>query len=187
MPEYGRTIQKMIEHAKQLGDKEQRLRCAQTIINIMAGMQPSLREQSDYRRKLWDHLAFMAGYELDIDYPVEITRLDSDMLKPQPLKYPKKSIRNRHYGYVLEQFLGYLATLPEGAERDALLSLTANQMKQSLFDWNRDSMDEDKIATDIERYTEGKVRLDLSSFKFESVVQGNGYVNGGQKKKKKKK
>lgn len=185
MPEYGRTIQTMIAHAMQLVDRSQRLRCAHTIVKVMAGMQPDLRSQGDYQHMLWDHLAYMSGYQLDIDYPVEITRLDTDVTKPSPLKYPSKNIRSRHYGHVIEQFLEHLSTMPEGNERDQLLALTANQMKQALFDWNRDAMDEGKIAADIARYTDGRVRLDLDNFRFDAPVQGG--QQGGQKKKKKKK
>lgn len=185
MPEYGRTIQMMIQHACQLTDKAQRQRCAQTIIDVMAGMQPEASKQPNFKSKLWDHLAFLSDYKLDIDYPVEITRLNTDATKPAPLSYPNNHIRNRHYGNIMEQFLAHLATLPEGEERSQLLELIANQMKQSLFDWNRDAMDPEKIASDISRYTDGRVRLDLSNFKFDTVIQGS--QNGGSKKKKKKK
>lgn len=185
MPEYGRTIQMMIQHACQLKDKAQRQRCAQTIIDVMAGMQPEMNKQDNFRNKLWDHLAFLADYQLDIDYPVEITRLDTEATKPSPLTYPKRGIHNRHYGNIMEQFLAHLATMPEGDEREQLLELVANQMKQELFDWNRDAMDPEKIASDIARYTDGRVRLDLSMFKFDTVIQGG--QNDGSKKKKKKK
>lgn len=185
MPEYGRTIQAMIQHACQLEDKAQRQRCANTIIDVMAGMQPELSKQENFQNKLWDHLAYLAGYKLDIDYPVEITRLDTEATKPSPLSYPKRNIRNRHYGNIMEQFLSHLATMPEGDERKQLLELVANQMKQDLFDWNRDAMDPEKIASDIARYTDGRVCLDLSTFKFDTVIQGG--QNDGSKKKKKKK
>lgn len=185
MPEYGRTIQMMIQHACQLADKDQRQRCANTIVDVMAGMQPEMAKQQNFKNKLWDHLAYLSDYKLDIDYPVEITRLDTDSAKPSPLSYPKRSIRNRHYGNIMELFLAHLATLPEGEERTQLLELVANQMKQELFDWNRDAMDPEKIAADIARYTDGRVRLDLSKFKFDTVIQGG--QNDGSKKKKKKK
>lgn len=185
MPEYGRTIQMMIQHACQLEDRSQRQRCAQTIIDVMAGMQPEMNKQDNFRSKLWDHLAFLANYQLDIDYPVDITRLDNGVTKPSPLTYPKQVIHNRHYGNIMEQFLVHLATMSEGEERDQLLELVANQMKQELFDWNRDAMDPEKIASDIALYTDGRVLLDLSTFRFDTVIQGD--QNDGSKKKKKKK
>lgn len=185
MPEYGRAVQDMVSHALSIEDRDERQRCAQTIVDVMANMQPSMREQVDYKRKLWDHLAYIANYELDVDYPFPLTRLDEESTKPQRLSYPKKAIRNRHYGFLLERLLEHMATMPEGEERDQLLDYVANHMKQDLYDWNRDVMDHEKIASDIYRYTDGRVQINLDEFKFDNVIQGA--AQGGGKKKKKKK
>ena len=184
MPEYGRVIHDMVRHAMSISDKEKRQRCAQSIIEVMANKQPELRKQDDFRKKLWDHLAYLSGYQLDVDYPYPVTRLDAETSRPTPLSYPAKQIRNRHYGYLTELFLDQLEKMEPGNERTALLSLMANQMKQSLFDWNRDAMDAGKIASDIARYTHGSVNLDISEFKFRNVVQSS-QPHPGKKKKKK--
>jgi len=186
MPEYGRSVQAMVMHAISLENRDERQRCANTIVDIMVNMQPSLRELPNYREHLWNHIAFISGYTLDVDYPYPITRLDTDATRPAPLHYPMKRIRNRYYGNLVEQQLQHLAEMPEGEERDMFLALVANQMKQTLFDWNRDAMNDEKVAQDIERYTDGRVRLDLSTFKFDSVMQGKQQTNGSNKKKKKK-
>lgn len=185
MPEYGRAVQQMIMHAVSLPERERRQECASTIVEIMANMYPSLRELPNYREHLWNHIAYISGYTLDVDYPYPLTRLDGEAMHPAPLHYPMKRIRNRYYGNLVEQQLAHLAEMPEGEERDAFLTLVANQMKQTLFDWNRDAMDDEKIAADIERYTEGKVSLDLSTFRFDVVMQGKQQTNGSKKKKKK--
>lgn len=185
MPEYGRAVQDMVNYALTLEDREERQRCAQTIVNVMANMQPAMREQTDFKHKLWDHLAYISGYQLDVDYPYPVTRLDSESAKPVPLSYPQTRIRNRHYGHITEMFLEHMATMPEGEEREELTALMANQMKQELYDWNRDSMDAENIASDIARYTDGRVRLDVANFKFDNVIQG-GQQSTGKKKKKKK-
>lgn len=185
MPEYGRAIQDMVLYAIGIENREERQRCAQSIVDIMGGMQPAMQEQADFENKLWNHLAYISQYKLDVDYPYPINRIEEGAQKPEPLKYPKKNIRHRHYGYLMEQFLQHLATMPEGEERNQLLADMANQMRQSLYDWNRDAMESEKIASDIQRYTDGRVSLDLSTFQFDPVVQGS--LQGGGKKKKKKK
>lgn len=184
MPEYGRAVQDMVLHALSIEDRSRRQQCAQTIIEVMANKQPDLRKQTDFRRKLWDHLAYISGYQLDVDYPYPVTRLDEEASKPTPLSYPSKQIRNRHYGYFTEQYLVQLEAMKPGAERDALLAQMANQMRQSLFDWNRDAMDAEKISNDISRYTHGSVHLDVSSFKFRNLVQSSQQSVGKKKKKK---
>ena len=185
MPEYGRAVQEMVMHAVGLPQREERQRCAQTIVEIMANMQPQIRELPNYREHLWNHVAYISGYQLDVDYPYPVTRLDGEAKRPEPLHYPMKRIRNRYYGNLVEQQLQHLSEMPEGEERDAFLELVANQMKQTLFDWNRDAMNDEKVAQDIERYTEGRVHLDLSTFRFDSVMQGKQQTNGSKKKKKK--
>ena len=185
MPEYGRGIQQMIEYAVMIEDRAERQRCAESIFSVMMDMQPQLREQPDYKHRIWDHIAYISNYRLDIDYPFEITRLGNEAQKPEPMKYPMKEIRQRQYGHLIEEALKLLAEMPEGEARDELLAQVANQMKQSLFIWNRDAMDEEKVESDIAHYTGGKVKLDLESFHF-APVQTLPRQDGGGKKKKKK-
>lgn len=187
MPEYGRCIQDMVEIASAIEDRDERTRCAYSIIEVMARLLHEQKGQPDFQNKLWNHLARISHYELDIDYPVEIVPEDQALAHPQPLPYPMKRIRRRHYGYHVEDCLKRAAAMPDGPERDTLIKGTANQMKQNLFIWNRDAMDDGLIAHDIEAYTEGKVCLDLNNFRFGPVQTGTSpLVNNGGKRKKKK-
>ena len=43
LPEYGRSIQNMVDHALTIEDRAERQRCANTIINIMKHVSPSAR------------------------------------------------------------------------------------------------------------------------------------------------
>ena len=52
LPEYGRSVQNMVDHALTIEDREERQRCANTIVNIMGGMFPQLRDMEDFRHKL---------------------------------------------------------------------------------------------------------------------------------------
>ena len=187
MPEYGRGVQDMIEFAVGIEDREERQRCAEAIFSVMINMQPQLKEQPDLRHRIWNHIAYISGYKLDINYPFQITVLGEAASKPQPLKYPMKKIGQRQYGFLIEESLRQLAEMPEGEERDAMLELVANQMKQDLFIWNRDSMDNALVAQDIERYSDGKLSLDLDDFSFEVVGESPLQNSEGGKKRKKRK
>ena len=101
LPEYGRSIQNMVDYALTIQDRAERQRCANTIINIMGNMFPYLRDVPDFKHKLWDHLAIMSGFELDIDYPYEIIREDNLVTKPEPIPYSTTRMRYRHYGHKL--------------------------------------------------------------------------------------
>ena len=102
LPEYGRSVQNMVDHALTIEDRAERQRCANTIINIMGGMFPHLRDVPDFKHKLWDHLAIMSDFKLDIDYPFEIVKKEDLVVKPEKLQYPNGALRYRHYGRFLE-------------------------------------------------------------------------------------
>lgn len=161
MPEYGRGIQDMVEYALTIPNKEERQRCANTIVAIMGNMFPHLRDVPDFKHKLWDHLAVMSDFKLDIDYPYEVKTARETHVRPRPMDYPMKRIRYRHYGYLLETLLRKMREMPEGKERDVLTRMVANQMKRSLYNWNKDAMEDSKVVADIAEYTGGAVKLDV--------------------------
>ena len=83
LPEYGRSVQKMVDNAMTIEDREERQKCANTIIRIMSSMFPNTRNLPDYERKLWDHLAIMSDFMLDIDYPFEVIKKEEFHTPPQ--------------------------------------------------------------------------------------------------------
>ena len=169
LPEYGREVQSMVDYAVALPDRAQRQRCAYAIIAIMKRMFPQPAETEGYERKLWDHLALMSGFKLDIDYPYDIAEAKTIASKPDPMPYPMKRIPVRHYGNMMFEIFDRLKTLPNGPERDELIRLAANQMKRDLVLWGHGSSDDEKVASDLANFTDGKVQLDLDNFKFDKV------------------
>ncbi|MCR5711032.1 MAG: DUF4290 domain-containing protein [Prevotella sp.] len=182
MPEYGREIQKMVDHAVSLPTKEERQRCAETIVQLMESKNPQIQDSENAEQALWDHLYLMSRKQLDIDWPFDVSEAEKILLKPTPLTHPTGGARMRHYGRLIEELFEKLKSMPEGEERDELVRLTANQMKRDLAAWGHGSMDDEKVADDLARFTDGKIQLDLSNFRFESMTAtGNGKNN---KKKK---
>lgn len=169
LSEYGREIQKMVDYAIALPTKEERQRAAETIIFQMENKNPQVREDGDYQRTLWDHLYLMSRRELDIDWPYDVADADKILSKPQPMKLPNDNQNNypRHYGQLVSALFDRLKTMPEGEERDELVRLTANQMKQDLVTWGHGSMDNERVADDLARFTDGVIQLDLNNFHFE--------------------
>ena len=170
MPEYGREIQKMVDYAIELPSREERLKCARSIVRMMLTKVPQIRDNADYEQTLWDHLYLMSGKQLDIDWPFDVSAAEKIHSKPQPIPLPQKRIRLRHYGKLVEELLEQLKTMADGPERNELVRQTANQMKRDLLTWGHGSADDDKVADDMARLTDGAVQLDLGSFKFEKVT-----------------
>ena len=159
LPEYGRSIQNMVDHALTIEDRAERQRCANTIINIMGGMFPHLRDVPDFKHKLWDHLAIMSDFKLDIDYPFEVIPKNNLASKPEPVPYPCTKIRYRHYGRTLEVLIQKACELPEGDEKQNLVALICNHMKKDYMTWNKDTVDDRKIADDLYELSDGKLQM----------------------------
>ena len=183
LPEYGRTIQEMVDICVGIEDREERQQCANTIVRIMTIMNPAVRQQPNFEPRLWDHRAIMSDYKLDIDWPFPIVQKAEIQARPKPLKYPMQRIRYRHYGHLTEAFMAELKQMPDNDEREELAGMMANFMKRSLYNFNRDAMDEQKVADDLNHYTEGNVSLQ-PKFQFASV--SSGHLPGQNAKKKKK-
>ena len=119
LPEYGRSIQNMVDDALTIEDRSERQRCANTIINIMGNMFPHLRDVPDFKHKLWDHLAIMSDFKLDIDYPYEVSAKTGET-KPGNSPYPSTKIRYRHYGRTLEVLIKKPSTSPKDENKISL-------------------------------------------------------------------
>ncbi len=182
LPEYGREIQQMVDHAVSLEDREERQRCAETIVSIMERMFPETGNAEEHERKLWDHLAIMSNFQLDIDFPFDVSQAVQIAKKPSPMEYPMKKIPVRHYGTMIFQLFDKLKAMEPGEERDELVKLTANQMHRNLMQWSHGSSDLEKVASDLARFTDGKIQLDIETFKFDKASV-NDVIKTNKKKK----
>lgn len=183
MPEYGREIQKMVDYAVGLPSKEERLRCANSIVKMMLTKVPQIRENADYQQTLWDHLYLMSDKRLDIDWPFDVSNAEKIHSKPAHVPLPQNRIRLRHYGRLVEELLEKLKDMPDSPEREELVCQTANQMKRDLMTWGHGSADDERVANDLAALTDGVIQLDLNHFRFERVTALP--MDDGKKKKRK--
>ena len=181
LPEYGRSVQNMVDHALTIEDREERQRCANTIINIMGGMFPHLRDVPDFKHKLWDHLAIMSDFKLDIDYPFEIVKKEELVMKPETIAYPNGAIRYRHYGRFLEGMVKKATEVEDEAERKQLIRMLAIQMKKILHNWNKEGIEDQKIVDDLREYSKGAIDLQLEDLELNSQ---RFYNNGNNNQRK---
>lgn len=166
LPEYGRNIQNMVDYCVTIEDREERKHCADTIINIMGNMFPHLRDVNDFKHILWDHLAIMSDFKLDIDYPYEIVKKEDLNTRPPRLPYSNSRIRYRHYGKTLEKMIQKATEFEQGTEKEVLVKLLANQMKKSFLSWNKESVEDSKIFKDLEELSEGRIVLNEEAVKL---------------------
>lgn len=168
LPEYGRNIQKMVDHALTLEDREERNKAVKTIIDVMGNLYPHLRDVPDFRHKLWDHIALMSDFKLDIDSPYPTPSIEEIKEKPEKLPYSTNRIKFKHYGKTIEKYLAKIDELEKEEDKKALLNLIANHMKKSFLMWNKDSVEDQQIMNDLSRLSdveELKEYINLSASK----------------------
>jgi Domain of unknown function (DUF4290) len=166
MPEYGRNIQQMVAHALTIEDKEERTRCVKSIINTMGNLFPYLRDVNDFKHKLWDHVAIMSDFKLDIDYPYEILKQENLHTRPDTIPYKNSRIHYQHYGRTLEEMIDKVSNYPEGDERNELIRLIANQMKKCFLTWNKEVVEDKKIFDDLCELSHGKIDISADFLKL---------------------
>lgn len=166
LPEYGRSVQNMVNHALTLENREERQRCANTIVSIMAGMFPNLKDVEDFQRKLWDHLAIMSDFKLDIDYPVEIIKKENLAVRPERIPYSQNNIRYKHYGRFVEDMIRVASDMEEGDKRNALINMIVNDMKKVYVAWNKEGVENQKIIDDLNELSGGRLEVKLEDVRF---------------------
>lgn len=183
LPEYGRNIQNMVDYLFTIEDKEKRNRSAQTVIDVMGNLYPYLRDVAEFKHKLWDHLAIMSDFKLDIDYPYNPPTPDILTEKPNRVSYSDNNIRYKHYGFIMESLIKKTSEL-EGEEKDVLIELLANHMKKSYVAWNKDGVDDEKIFQDLKELSKGKLNIKKDDIQ---LIDAKAFLPPKQKKKKFKK
>ena len=157
--EYGRHIQKLVEHALTLKDKEERQKMANGIIDIMGELNPQLRDVADFKHKLWDHLFVISNFELDVDSPYEKPIIEKLFEKPDPLAYPNSKIKYNHYGKVIELMIDEAIKMEDQELKSKLVIAIANQMKKSYVNWNLDTVEDEIILNQLTKLSKGKLSV----------------------------
>lgn len=159
LPEYGRNIQKMVMLTKAEPDNAKRNKMAQAIIAIMGNMNPHLRDIADFKHKLWDHLAIISEFELEIDSPYEVPKIETLNEKPEKVPYKAKLTKFKHYGHTIEKMVAVAIDMEEGELKEILIQLIANHMKKSYLTWNKEAVTDSQIFRDLKIISDGKIDL----------------------------
>ena len=159
MPEYGRNIQQMVEYCKSLPSKEERNEVAKTIVEFMGQRNPHLRDEENYKHKLWDHLYILADYDLDVDAPYPFpTREELDQ-KPNRMDYPSFENEYKFYGKSILQLIDRAIELEEGEEKEVLIQVIANNMKKSYNVYNKEHVQDEVIFRHLKELSQDKLDL----------------------------
>lgn len=182
IPEYGRHLQKMVEHAVSIEDDEERNKVARSIIAVMGNMNPHLRDVPDFQHKLWDQLFMISDFKLDVESPFPKPTREMLEERPDMLEYPENNPKYRFYGNNIKRMIDEVKDWEEGDLKEALVLSIANHMKKSYLNWNRDSVDDNVIFDHLKDLSHGKLNLKNAD---EDLSQASDLIrNTGSNKKK---
>lgn len=184
MPEYGRNLQQMVDHCLTIEDRDERNSCAHAIIQSMEQLFPELKLPEN-AHKVWDHLAIMSDFKLDIDYPEDVVKPDDLATLPEKVPYDQSRINLRHYGKITEQMIAKAASMEPGDERDTVVMLLANHMKKQMLALSPDGVDDRKIFADLAMFSKGELRLDPETHRLHEFQEMPKPQSGKKKKKRK--
>ncbi len=192
-PEYGRNVQNLVDYCVTIEDREERNRCANAIISIMGNLYPQQRDTNDFKHILWDHLAIMSDFKLDVDYPYEVVKEADLQTRPPRIPYVSTRIRSRQYGKIMEQMVGKATEMENSEAKDYLVRSLANQMKRSYVTWNnKDTVSDAKIFKDLAQLSDGLIDLKEGDLKLidgrelQQVAAAAQHQNKSKKFRKKK-
>ena len=166
LPEYGRHIHKLVDHIMAIEDREERNRATRGLINVMGNLNPHLRDVVDFKHKLWDHLAIISDFKLDIDSPYTMPTREILTEKPRIVPYNQNRITYKHYGKVLEDMVRKATEMEEGEEKKVLTEMLANIMKKQYLTWNREAVNDVNILKDLSELSKGKINIGVSDMKL---------------------
>ena len=159
IPEYGRHIQKMVEHTIEIEDDEERNRMAKAIISVMGNLNPHLRDVPDFQHKLWDQLFIISDFKLDVASPFPKPSREMLAERPERMDYPQNFPKYRFYGNNIKRMIDVANSWEDGDQKDGLIFTIANHMKKSYLSWNRDTVDDKVIFEHLRELSGGKINL----------------------------
>jgi len=185
LPEFGRNIEGLVEYCCNIPDREERTRCAYGIAELMAGLFPELVGEGKDYSQIWDQINIISRFRLDIDFPCDVITKERMNPKPERIPYTAGAMRYRHYGKNIEKMIAIVADMPEGEEKDLLISMIAHHMKKLMLTHNKEGVDDAKILRDLAEYSGGKINLDPSKYLLHEFKEVEIATPGKSKKKKK--
>jgi hypothetical protein len=174
LKEYGRNMQNMVRHLKTIEDVEERTRAADTLINLMKQLNPSVRENSDNVHRIWDHLYIMADGEIEFNNEFLPQTEEERTKKPDHIGYTKMPVKYRHYGRNVELVIAKAAELEDEQELIDAVADIGKLMKSFYLTWNRDSVEDEVILKDIKRLSGGKIDIDIEIIKADNLFELGG-------------
>ncbi|MFT3902094.1 MAG: DUF4290 domain-containing protein [Niabella sp.] len=159
MREYGRHVQKMVDHILTIEDPERRQKNAEAVVELMGFLNPQLKTIEDYKHKLWDHLFVISDFKLDVQSPYPKPTREEMQEKPHPIPYPKRNSSSKysHLGKNLEDVINKALEETDPDKKQGFANAIAYYMKLVYNNWHKEVVHDDAIQAELSNLTEGQL------------------------------
>lgn len=171
LKEYGKNIQRLVDHITAIEDREKRTQSAYTVIEIIKQLNPNMKAETD--QKLWDDVYIMSDFKLDIDAPFPMPEKELLGKRPQPIGYPKGEVKFKHYGRNIEKLIEKAIEIENDEEQEAAIIFIGQLMRSFHSTWNRENFDDGIILDDIKTLSKGRLHIDLEKVRENSLFESN--------------
>jgi hypothetical protein len=168
--EYGRNVHRLIEHIKTIEDKSKRSQYAETIVELMKLVNPTMKESPEYAQKLWDDLYIMSGFDLDVDSPFPMPMPNADK-KPKKLDYPALDVRYKHYGKNIELLIEKAIALENDEDKEAAALHIGKLMKSFYAAWNKENVDDAIIIKNLVDLSKNRLSVDIEKVREHNLFE----------------
>ncbi len=186
LPEYGRHVQQMIEQVKRIPDRDKRNEQIRAVIQVMATLNPQMKDAPDYRQKLWDHMYIIADFDIDVDSPYPMPDKKEFFGRPEKMHFEEKPIKARCYGRNIENMIHLIAAQEDSDDKNEMICTLGHYMRQQYLIWNKDSVADETIFSDMEKLSDGRLKvpegLQLSTLSSDATFNRPGMMASGGSK-----
>lgn len=176
--EYGRHLQRLVDKALEIEDRQKRQDAAEAIVQVMATLNPQLKHLENHKQLFWDHLHILSNWTLDVDSPYPPPAREEIEVRPDPFPYPAKTVKHRHYGQHVQTLIDKVDDFDDAEKKDDAAKCIADYMKLVYNTNNRHQVNDAHIKNDLETISDGRLSLDketrLQHVKVEPQKQKKG-------------
>jgi hypothetical protein len=173
LKEYGRNVQKLVDHITAMEDRDKRNRYASTLVELMRQIHPGMRDGQDYSNKLWDDLYIMSRFNLDVDSPYPLPEKTLLGKKPKPVAYNTHNLKYKHYGKNIELLIEKAIQLESEEDRLAAIAYIGKLMKTFYGTWNKENVDDNVILDHLREMSGNQLDISIERVKAESLFDSS--------------
>ncbi|MFT4758402.1 MAG: hypothetical protein ACI9XO_000499 [Paraglaciecola sp.] len=176
IPEYGRNVQTLIRHAKEITDLDERQFFVEKVVHLMMQMHPQNKNLDDYRDKMWKHVFRIANFDLPGVIPPNgaIPTPENTRKRPDRVPYPFVARKFRHYGHHVQTLIDKAIEMEDGEVKKGFVQVIGSYMKLAYRTWNKDHyVSDDLIIEELESLSKGKLKLEEDA-RLDSLSQSSG-------------